>query len=306
MEEYELIIKPFMYPINPKQEQNKIFFGEKNNRRCIYCGKTKDEVTFKKDAHVVPAALGNRILFNYNECDSCNEHFFGVYENELANYLMLDRIFIGARKRNGLPKYKPNPKGGTSIEHLPNSNTVSIKIDELEGKFEILTDYKNKEVIYKINEPIPYRPADICKALTHMIWPFLPEELRQKLDHIPKWLLGDLDIFPIHLDVAFVPGTGFSNVILECWGSTYLESKYPIMVRFTFGTKILSFYIPASVKNSEPPIRSRVYFQIPEHIEGLSVDGLTINDNNRLIPSDLTYKIKYTDITNHNQNGEFD
>lgn len=97
---------------------------------------------------MVPAALGNRILYNYDECYGCNEHYFGVYENESANYLMLIRIFLGARKRNGLPKYKPDPKGDTSIEHLPNSNTVSIWIDDLQGKFEILTENKNKEIIY--------------------------------------------------------------------------------------------------------------------------------------------------------------
>lgn len=304
MENYKLLFEPFTYPVNSVQEQNKIFFGEKNNRRCIYCGKTKGEVTFKKDAHVVPAALGNRILFNYDECDSCNEHYFGVYENELANYLMLDRIFIGARKRNGLPKYKPNSRGDTSIEHLPNSNTVSIRIDDLEGKFEILNDNKNNEMIYKINNPISYRPADICKTLTHMIWPFLPEKQRGNLDHLPKWLLGDIEIFPLHLDVAFVPGTGYSNVILECWVSSDSESKYPIMVRFTFGTKILSFYVPSSNQISELPNRFIDYIQIPEHIDELKVDGLIINDNTRLKPSHLTYTLKYSDIKTHNQNVE--
>lgn len=83
------------------------FFGDKTNRQCMYYGKTKRETTFKKDAHVIPAGLGNRILFNYDECDRCNEHHFSNYENEIANFLMLDRIFIGARKRNGMPKYKP-------------------------------------------------------------------------------------------------------------------------------------------------------------------------------------------------------
>lgn len=55
---------------------------------------------FKKEADVIPAVLGNRIFFNYDECDICNELHFSLHENELANYLMMDRILIRARKRS--------------------------------------------------------------------------------------------------------------------------------------------------------------------------------------------------------------
>ncbi|OTX98541.1 hypothetical protein BK729_13320 [Bacillus thuringiensis serovar wratislaviensis] len=261
MEIYELATKPFLYSFSnhdQNQEEN-IFFGDKTNRKCMYCGKTKRETTFKKDAHVIPASLGNRILFNYNECDRCNEHHFSNHENELANFLMLDRIFIGARKRNGMPKYKPISKGDSSIQHLDDSNTVHIQINDLEGRFEIIPDLENKKVTYKINDPLKYRATDICKALTHMICPFLSAEKREQLKHIPSWVLGEEDIFPLYLDTAFVPGNGYSKGILEYWESTNKDSLYPVMVRFTFRLKILSFYIPSTLQAQLPPTRQEGY-----------------------------------------------
>ncbi|HEE9034930.1 TPA: HNH endonuclease [Bacillus cereus] len=296
MENYKLAAKPFIYDFTHQDEGKKVTFGEKSSRKCMYCGKIRGETTFKKDAHVIPAGLGNRILFNYNECDNCNEHYFGDYENELANFLMLDRIFIGAKKRRGMPKYKPNRKGNTSIEHLDNNNTVHIQIGDLEDKFEITHDTENNTVTYRINTPLKYRPADICKALTHMVWPFLSDEKREQLKHIPSWLLGDEDIFPLYLDSVFVPGNGFAKGILEFWESTNKDSLYPVMVRFTFGLKIISFYIPSSIQTQVPPTRNQDYIFIPENAGELMVDAITINNNEHLQPTHLTYTFRFQSI----------
>lgn len=293
MTDYKLLFDPISYPIEYSSEEIKkeIFLGDKTNRKCAYCGKVNGEVTFKKDAHIIPTALGNRVFLNYDECDKCNEHVFSVQENELANYLMLDRIFVGARKRRGNPKYKPISKGTTSIERVENSNTVSINIDELEGRFEIVNDEANKKIVYNINKPLPYRPADICKCLTHMVWPFLPEKTKDNLKYIPNWLLGKIDIFPLNLDIAFVPGNGFSNVILECWESN--NPDFPIMVRFTFGLKILTFYIPSSTETFMNPNRTLNYIQTPDNIK-VKVDGMTILNNDRVKLDFLTYTFRYS------------
>jgi hypothetical protein len=299
METYRQIIEPFAYPIKDDNtgNQGKIFFGTRNNRKCIYCKKTPNEVPFKKEAHVIPASLGNRKLYNYNECDICNEKHFSIHENELANYLMLDRIFIGAKKRSGLPKYKPNPLGESSIQHIKDTDTVRMNINELEGKFEIINDVENKQFIYKINDPLPYSPYDICKVLTHMIWPFLSEEQRLKFSHISEWMRGEIEILPLYLDIASMPGNGLSHVILECWQSEKSDSNYPLMVRFTFGTKILSFYIPATSQVTEPPAINDDYPNIPEHLdENLEVGRFHIKGTGRMEREHLTFTMKYQSI----------
>ncbi|MFD3218368.1 HNH endonuclease [Bacillus sp. BR_7a] len=298
MEMYEHAVKPFVFSFSnhdQNQEEN-ITFGDKSNRKCMFCGKTTEETTFKKDAHVIPAGLGNRILFNYDECDICNEHYFSNHENELANFLMLDRIFIGARKRNGMPKYKPVSKGDSAIQHLNDSRTVHIQINDLEGKFELIPDLENKKVTYKINNPPTYRAADICKALTHMIWPFLSADKREQLKHIPSWLLDEEDIFPLYLDTVIVPGNGYSKGILEYWESTNKDSLYPVMVRFTFGKKILSFYIPSILQPQSPPTRQEGYIQIPETQKSLMARGDEIVNNERRQLDHITYTFGFQRI----------
>lgn len=298
MEIYELAAMPFLYSFSnhdQNQEEN-ITFGDKSNRKCMYCGKTKEETTFKKDAHVIPAGLGNRILFNYDECDICNEHYFSNHENELANFLMLDRIFIGARKRNGMPKYKPSPKGNSVIQHSADSHTVHIQMDDLEGKFEIIQDLENKKITYNINNPPKYRPADICKALTHMIWPFLSVEKREQLKHIPGWLLGKEDIFPLYLETVFVPGNGYNKGILEYWESTNKDSLYPVMVRFTFGLKILSFYIPSTLHVQSLPTTHEEYGQITENRTGVEIKVMKILNDGYIQLDHLTYTLRFQSI----------
>ena len=57
--------------------------GEKdvNKRICRFCGKSFPEVTFGSDAHAVPDALGNKILFCYEECDDCNHGLVPIEDN---------------------------------------------------------------------------------------------------------------------------------------------------------------------------------------------------------------------------------
>ena len=274
-------MKPIVYPVSTQANQNskRHYLGEKTERKCIYCGKSNPETTFKKDAHIIPASLGNRIFYNYNECDKCNEDYFSVQENELANFLMLDRIFIGSNKRNGLPKYKPISKGNSSVEHSADSRTININLDDEEGRLEISVDEQNQKLNFKINDPLPYRPVDLCKSLVHMAWPFLSEEHRKKLSHVSDWLEGKVSILPLFLDVLFVPGNGFSQGILEVCESTESESQYPIIVRFTFGLKILSFFIPSSHLVSSRPNTFSSYIQLPESVKELQLTRMTITSN---------------------------
>ncbi|WP_404338016.1 HNH endonuclease [Planococcus rifietoensis] len=295
MDDYKPLTDPFIYPVSTSANLNskRSFLGNKVDRKCIYCGKSEDEVTFEKDAHVIPAGLGNKILFNFEECDICNEEYFSVHENELANFLMLDRIFIGSSKRNGLPKYKPVSNGNSSIKHSADSRKVNIDMDNLEGRFQFEIDEQRKTFTLTINKPLPYRPVDICKALVHMIWPFLSEEYRKEISYIPGWLKGERNVFPLFLEVLFVPGNGFKSGILECWKSDNLKSKYPFIVRFTFGLKILTLYIPSSPSILEDPPHFNNYWQLPENIEDLNGERYRILKNDRLTPENLTYTFNF-------------
>lgn len=261
------------------------------DRTCIFCGKSSPEVSFQKEAHVIPAALANRTLFTYCECDVCNENYFSHYENEMANYLMLDRVFIRARKRKGFPKYKPSGKE-SFIEGKTGTNTVNLSIKEEEETFEII-DKDDGVIILKINDAPMFRPADICKTMAHMGWLLLPEEKRNELPYVADWLLGKVDIFPLTLDIVTPPGNGFAKVILELWESEDPNSDYPISIRFTFGRKILTFYLPKNPEIKTKPVPHNAYIQLPDNDCEIEVNRFNIKDNGRFKPDELSYTLRY-------------
>lgn len=52
-----------------------------NKRVCRFCGKKYPEVTFDKDAHAVQDALGNKLLYCFEECDTCNHDLAPIEDN---------------------------------------------------------------------------------------------------------------------------------------------------------------------------------------------------------------------------------
>jgi len=66
----------------------RIYLGDKTNRQCRYCGKTRPAVKFQKVAHAFPEQLGNKTLLDHLECDTCNEHFSTMLEDDFAKWTM--------------------------------------------------------------------------------------------------------------------------------------------------------------------------------------------------------------------------
>ena len=54
---------------------------DENKRICRFCGKSVPRVSFKKIAHAIQDALGNKLLFCYEECDTCN-HDLAMVEDQ--------------------------------------------------------------------------------------------------------------------------------------------------------------------------------------------------------------------------------
>src|SRR5437763_682960 len=65
---------------------NKKQLKRRTDRKCRYCGLSMPDVSFKKDAHILPEMLGNKSFFSDFECDSCNK-LFGSYEDHFAKIL---------------------------------------------------------------------------------------------------------------------------------------------------------------------------------------------------------------------------
>ncbi|KIX21586.1 hypothetical protein SY27_07765 [Flavobacterium sp. 316] len=112
-----------VYDISAFDETTKSKIGEpdKLKRVCRFCNKPNGEVTFRKIAHSISEALGNKKIITNDECDTCNEKFGSGIENDLILYLNLYRNIFGIKGKNGIPTLK-----GKNFE-IVNTGTIEIK-----------------------------------------------------------------------------------------------------------------------------------------------------------------------------------
>lgn len=62
---------------------------------CRFCKlSVKDGAKFKKVAHTISEALGNKQIITKDECDVCNKHFGDEVEPHLIEYLNLHRVYF--------------------------------------------------------------------------------------------------------------------------------------------------------------------------------------------------------------------
>lgn len=91
------------YSIHVFDGNKKYEVGEKakDKRICRYCGKSMPKVSFKKVAHAISEALGNKKIVSLEECDVCNQKFGDGIEEDLILYLQLFRSFFGIQRKKG-------------------------------------------------------------------------------------------------------------------------------------------------------------------------------------------------------------
>lgn len=118
----------------------KIFLGEKENRTCRFCGRSKaDGVTFKKEAHALSNLIGNNSLFSYYECDECNQRF-SIYEGDFAEFMKIYHCILKVKGKRGIPSYRMNTSRvdiegtTTSIKQFEGDPTLQCDIDEVNKK----------------------------------------------------------------------------------------------------------------------------------------------------------------------------
>lgn len=166
-------------------EKDKQKIGSKDNQVCSYCGKNKEQTSFKKTAHVLPKALGNIYLTTFKECDECNEKF-GRYENDLCNFI-------------GLVRYMQNPedigKKRQLVYRKHNSSSFlytskrGIEFRDFEDRiFDISEDKKIFKS--KVNKN-PYIPLNIYKSLAKAFLSTLTDDSLNNFRKTIDFLLTD-------------------------------------------------------------------------------------------------------------------
>lgn len=162
---------------------NKIFIGDKGNRKCRFCGKTAPEVSFRKKAHALPECIGNKSLFTYYECDLCNKRFGDGCENDFGNWSLPTRTMSRIRGGSGIPTIKQGPNGTWRVEGHPTG--LSLSVDETEAFYEV--DEANKTLKLNLRRA-PYRPVMIVQAMVKMALSVMPEEELPNFQQALGWI----------------------------------------------------------------------------------------------------------------------
>lgn len=171
------------------------YLGDRSNRVCRYCSRSRPAVTFKKVAHAFPEQIGNKALLDAWECDACNEHFSKAVEDDFAKWSQPLRSTGRIFGKQGVPRYKSKDKG-MRVES-PSGKELRIHVGENDLRYEV--DSERKMLTLKL-ERQPYTPMGAYKCLVKMAIAVLPEEEAAKWSAYKRWTLE-----PTHAGSPFLP-----------------------------------------------------------------------------------------------------
>ncbi len=176
-ERYKIAVE---YSLQPGK---KIFLGNKGDRRCRFCGRTSPEVTFRKEAHALPEFVGNKSLFTYYECDSCNHAFGSGCENDFGNWSLPMRTLSRIHGKAGIPTIKQGPDNNWRIDgHLDGLN---ISSDDPEA---FLEDNPSTRTLKLHLRRGAYRPVRVVQTLVKIALSIMPEEEVPNFQEALDWI----------------------------------------------------------------------------------------------------------------------
>lgn len=232
------------------QPGHKIFLGNKRPRRCRFCGKSEPEVSFRAEAHAIPECIGNKSLFTYHECDSCNHAFGQGCENDFGNWSLPMRTMARICGKSGVPTIKHDPAGELRIDSHPTG--LRISVDEAEGFLE--NDRATKTLTFHLRRR-PYRPAMVVKAMIKMALSVMPEEEMCNFQHALAFIKPD------NSSVVLAAPTPFFHSFIS-GGSARDRIVFAVMTRkrddfiapyayvlLRYGNEMLQMAVPSAEKD---------------------------------------------------------
>lgn len=262
------------------------YLGNKKHKVCRFCGKEEPGVTFAKDAHAFPEAIGNKVLATYYECDECNDKFGRTIENEYCKYfdlyhsIMMESGKDGKRKCNF--KVPCDKRQDDCAKHCIriefDGDTLAIgRCKEASDDYIKLSNYS-----ITISKPVGNCcPIAVFKALVKMAITVMPEEEVGVFSHSIKWILEEehknfYKNHPLLIRYQMIPGfnvTKYPYFILyrrkrDVWNIPYM------LFHLTYGC--FSLMIEVAKDGDEDLERSSVFEDIPfaPHPFHISEEGI--------------------------------
>jgi hypothetical protein len=128
-----------------------------NEGLCRFCG-SSDRTRFRKTAHTIPEALGNKWVFSKDECDNCNATF-SRYEDALANSIS-PFLTLGATKGKANKVRQTGLTAGHSVvRHQSADQRRHLSIELREAEPHLLIKPVSGELSFRVPiAAVPFRP----------------------------------------------------------------------------------------------------------------------------------------------------
>lgn len=147
---------------------------------CRFCRRGYPEVKFKKrNAHAIPEALGNKLIFCNDECPDCNATLSRI-DKELAEYLKYRRSEGGIRNK----KSKIIKVYGHNFFYDGSARKLKI------SRLAILEETESKYYV-KLEGAEPITHLGIYKALAKIAIDLMPRNLVDEFQSTIDWIKGE-------------------------------------------------------------------------------------------------------------------
>lgn len=185
----------------------RIYLGDKVDRQCRYCEKTYPAVTFRRVAHAFPEQIGNKTLIDYLECDTCNEHFSTMVEDDFAKWTMPLRTIGRVQGKRGGPTHK------TTDEKMRVEATApqNLHVETIRDDPRYTVDEDNHTITFTMLRQ-PYVPMGVFKCLVKTAIAVLPPEEIPRCSHLKRWILEPVHTYesyaykPLNVIQQTIPG----------------------------------------------------------------------------------------------------
>lgn len=218
--------------------------AKKTDRCCRFCGgTTKKGARFDKEAHAIPAALGNKFLKLADECDMCNGYFGAEIEPTLVELLNIQRVFLGIEARGKLPTVKLT--GGTMFH------------DNKDGKRMVVVSGKISEdasgvLSAQLGSGKLIVPQNFYRALSKIALSVIPEKELLALKKTVHWVrCGESTSEPlpkIAAAVVMLPPDPSAQIILYIRKEPHLKMPH-VVCEFRLGCYIYVYALPFSERD---------------------------------------------------------
>lgn len=172
-------------------------------RVCRFCNNQRTPLTFKKKAHAISEALGNKNLVLYDECDGCNEYFSKTIEPDIVEFYAVYRTFFGVKGKGGEKKYT-----GKNFK-LKKEQGQNIHIEmEVESKDE-LAEKLPYTIILKSKHPLTSQ--NIYKSHCKYFLSLISADLLPIFSDTIKWINGEIQINKLPVVAETISYEGFTH-----------------------------------------------------------------------------------------------